>query len=215
MDGLGGNDILFGLDGNDTLHGSSGNDSLYGQSGDDLLYGDEGSDHLEGGAGADILDGGPGNDHMEGGPGEDTYIFARGYGHDEIADSDAAPGNSIRLGDGILPGDVQVRREGNDLKLTITDTGDTLRVKEWVKNEVAGYGSSEIRFADGTTWDSATIINMCLTGTEDDTGNLYGDCVLRCRSRELWSQTRTKYRTPLEILCWNVFSSIRNDRAVS
>ena len=46
--------------------------------GDDVIYGFDIDDRLDGGAG---------NDRLEGGAGADTYVFARGYGRDEIFDA--------------------------------------------------------------------------------------------------------------------------------
>ena len=58
LDGLAGNDNLFGADSDDILIGGLGNDKLYGYKRDD------------------ILDGGVGNDTLEAGDGTDTYLFA-------------------------------------------------------------------------------------------------------------------------------------------
>lgn len=57
IDGLGGNDQIFGLDRADQLSGGAGDDELFG------------------GAGGDTLNGGPGNDILDGGGGNDTAVF--------------------------------------------------------------------------------------------------------------------------------------------
>lgn len=97
------NDILQGLDGNDTLYGGNyqddlsggkGNDALYGENDEDFLYGQDGNDTLFGGSGVDSLTGGDGNDVLDGGAGDlvadimiggagnDTYYL--GYGEVDV-----------------------------------------------------------------------------------------------------------------------------------
>ena len=86
LDGMGGDDILYGdsenasldnpNDGDDNLseefgdewdilNGGSGNDILYGGADEDTLSGDEGDDYLVGGAGRDNLEGGAGADRFD------------------------------------------------------------------------------------------------------------------------------------------------------
>ncbi len=69
------NDILDGGDGNDLLYGYDGNDSLIGGIGNDQLFGDLGDDSLIGDAGNDQLFGGLGNDSINGGAGLDLLWF--------------------------------------------------------------------------------------------------------------------------------------------
>lgn len=72
IEGLGGNDFLFGQDEADHLFGGDGQDTLFGGDGKDKALGGQGADHIEGGDGADILRGGGGEDSLEGGDGMDT-----------------------------------------------------------------------------------------------------------------------------------------------
>lgn len=60
IQGLGGDDQLFGRAGDDILSGNIGNDTLNGMDGNDTLNGQTGNDILDGGAGADMLLGGAG-----------------------------------------------------------------------------------------------------------------------------------------------------------
>ncbi|PIP00584.1 calcium-binding protein [Pleomorphomonas carboxyditropha] len=76
--GGGGDDVLVGNSGHDYLNGGSGDDLIYGGIGNDSLYGDIGEDHLYGEAGDDWLDGGEGNDYMEGGAGNDVLVGGGG-----------------------------------------------------------------------------------------------------------------------------------------
>lgn len=70
----------------DTLDGRGGNDRLFGAGGADRLLGGTGGDRLYGGPGLDSLDGGPGYDFLFGGADADTFLFARAFGLDTIAD---------------------------------------------------------------------------------------------------------------------------------
>ena len=83
LNGLGGNDILYGgrfddllygSDGNDQAFGGEGQDILYGGAGHDLLNGDYGDDFLYGNDGHDILVGGYGVDRLFGGAGQDLLM---------------------------------------------------------------------------------------------------------------------------------------------
>ena len=81
-----GDNVLKGENGNDILRGGDGDDVLDGGKGDDTLDGGAGADRLKGGDGKDLLDGGFGDDILQGGKGQDTFVFAPGFGHDQIAD---------------------------------------------------------------------------------------------------------------------------------
>jgi Ca2+-binding RTX toxin-like protein len=74
LDGLAGNDVLFGTRLSDTLSGGEGDDTLNGGNGDDTLVGGLGKDSLIGSGGSDILNGGAGDDILDGGTGADLYI---------------------------------------------------------------------------------------------------------------------------------------------
>jgi Ca2+-binding RTX toxin-like protein len=71
IDGVGGNDRIFGGFGSDVLSGGTGNDLIDGGSGDDILLGEDGSDKLFGKDGSDGIYGGSGNDQLDGGLGND------------------------------------------------------------------------------------------------------------------------------------------------
>jgi Ca2+-binding RTX toxin-like protein len=80
------NDVINGGGGADTLTGLSDNDVLRGDAGNDVLIGGAGNDVLNGGTGNDRLDGGTGADKLTGGSGSDVFVFAKGYGADQILD---------------------------------------------------------------------------------------------------------------------------------
>ena len=169
-----GNDIIYARGGNDTVDGNDGNDGLYGEAGNDTLRGGAGRDYLAGGDGDDRLDGGVGDDQLTGDVGADTYVFARGYGKDTInnyeylAQGAPNPVDSIEFAAGIAPADIEARRSAwNELVLTIRGTTDTLTVSQYFQNDAATpYAVEQIKFADGTVWDVATVKARVLDATD-------------------------------------------------
>jgi len=149
-------DRLYGAEGNDTLVGRAGSDTLSGGKGDDLLDAGEGNDLLDGGAGDDTLDGGPGDDRLYGGPGSDTYLFGIGSGNDTLLDFDTTGSalDTVRLGAGVAPLDVEIIQDGADLVLRLTASGDSLAIRTFGR---AGYGIERVEFEDGTAWDGADL----------------------------------------------------------
>lgn len=101
ISGLAGDDTLTGGEGNDRLDGGDGRDRLLGQAGKDNLIGGKDGDVLSGGGGNDTLNGGAGKDKLTGGSLADTFIFATGFGADQIKDFDIASDDVLRLDDAI------------------------------------------------------------------------------------------------------------------
>jgi Ca2+-binding RTX toxin-like protein len=100
IQGLAGDDHLYGGAGNDTLTGNNGNDYLEGNEDSDTLDGGAGNDILLGGTGDDTLKGGKDSDQLFGGQGNDTYIYNSGDGFDAIVDSDGL--GQIKIGATVL-----------------------------------------------------------------------------------------------------------------
>ena len=158
--GTAGDDVLTVGNGNDTVLAGAGNDRLIGGVGDNLLVGEAGNDTLGGGAGDDTLDGGTGDDLLDGGAGNDTYRFDRGAGNDSIAALDTAAGrlDVLELGAGLAVGDVRLSRQGDDLLVAVRGSTDAIVVRDHFSgNSAAGSQIDQIRFADGTHWDTAAI----------------------------------------------------------
>ncbi|GGY41221.1 beta strand repeat-containing protein [Pseudoduganella albidiflava] len=208
--GLGGADTLYGAAGNDKLDGGADNDTLYGEDGDDSLVGGAHDDRLDGGngndtlqggtdrdslygyAGNDQLDGGAGDDALDGGTGNDTYLFGWGAGRDTISSYDGTAGkiDAIQLGAGIATTNVALTRDGTALVLALNGTGEELRVASYFSADATGgYQVEQIRFADGTIWDVATVkakVQLATAGndvrhgyaTDDVLSGLGGDDML-------------------------------------
>ncbi len=75
MNGLSGNDTLFGSGRGNMLKGGDGYDLIFGGAGNDTIIGGSYADGLNGGAGNDTLSGSLGNDALTGGAGADRFVF--------------------------------------------------------------------------------------------------------------------------------------------
>ncbi len=163
LSGFAGDDKLYGGYGNDILNGNTGNDHLYGGAGNDTLDGGDGNDTLWGEDGNDTLIGGVGNDTLIGGNGADTYIFNPGFGNDAIDNSDdnasADEPDIIQFGEGILPQNVSLGRQGYDLVITVSyadadKASDTLTVFSYFDQQGTTSATvNKIVFANGTEWN--------------------------------------------------------------
>ncbi|NDZ16626.1 hypothetical protein C7T35_04075 [Variovorax sp. WS11] len=178
LSGGDGNDSLYGGTGNDCLNGDNGNDTLEGGAGIDSLLGGEGNDMLYGGVGNDTLDGGVGNDTLSGDAGNNIYLFGRGDGQDNIRSHDSTAGklNVLQFKEGIAPSDIIVKQAydgywggGNGLELSIAGTTDKLFINGYFYGDTTDSAYSpvqQVKFADGTTWNSAAILAKVFAGTE-------------------------------------------------
>jgi Ca2+-binding RTX toxin-like protein len=149
---------------------TTGSDAIVGPMVATTLIGLAGDDVLTGRHGNDILIGGVGNDVLSGGGGDDIYRFERGDGADIVRDDTNSfngwGGNdTIEFGDGILPAEVTVKQVngGWDLLLSIAGTSDSITIEDSV-GSVHGR-IEQVRFANGTVWTHAKLMEMALAGT--------------------------------------------------
>jgi VCBS repeat-containing protein len=128
-----------------------------GSAGDDELYGWEGSQLMAGTAGNDLL---------AGGNGDDVYRFNFGDGRDTVLETDAENGfDVLELADGVVPGDVRLRRDANNhLVVSLGDGADTLTVLNWFSDDGPERRIDELRFADGTVWTEEEMLARVLLG---------------------------------------------------
>ncbi len=99
---------------------------------DNTLIGNASDNTLNGGAGVDILDGGAGDDHLTGGTGNDTYLFGLGDEADVINNiGEATSSDKIVFGANIDADQLWFTQDGNDLKVDIIGTNDSLTVDDW------------------------------------------------------------------------------------
>jgi Ca2+-binding RTX toxin-like protein len=173
-----GDNVAEGGDGADVIRlggsrglarGEAGDDSLSASGGDHLLVGDDGNDVLVAHSGTVELDGGAGDDAISIAAGASAIVhFARGGGRDTV-DLGGFRENAIaeiRLGAGIAPSQVAIRREAGDLVLSIADTEDTLRVKAGFSGELTAV--SRVTFVDGGSLDAAAVLALSRQGSELD-----------------------------------------------
>ncbi|KAB8295349.1 calcium-binding protein, partial [Bifidobacterium apri] len=147
----------FNFNGVETLSGGAGDDRLTGSWASDTLVGGLGDDALAGNSGDDTLIGGEGNDTLEGGYGNDSYIFNAGFGADKISDSEGS--NSITFHDYQVR-DLSAQRDGDNLNLAFTKTGDSVTVNDYYRG--SSYSNFSYSFDDGTKLsndDVASIMN--------------------------------------------------------
>lgn len=185
------NDTLFGTSLNDTIYGGGGHDILHGGDGNDILYGETENDTLNGGNGNDILDGGAGNDTLNGGAGDDTYIFGRGYDQDTISDTQGE--NTLHITQADYD-NLWFEREGNDLKVSILGTEDTVTVNSWYSNEDARLVQIQTDTKTIGTADIELLVQAMSSFSQPNTGAISQDSSLSGGFKEtvskLW-QART------------------------
>lgn len=119
------------------------------------------------------------NNIFAGGTGNDTYHFGFETGADTIQESDSTAGNidTIEMAEDVLPADVTVSRNGNNLVLSLSSGVDVLTVTGFFSGVASEI--EQVRFSDGTIWDTTALKNMAgsilgtnnaetLTGTSGD-----------------------------------------------
>jgi VCBS repeat-containing protein len=138
------------------INGGNANDIVAGQAYDPVtgsgqaLVGNGGNDLLLGGAGNDSLSGGTGNDLLHGGAGHDTYRFNLGDGADTIIEMAGDTGiDAIVFGTGILAGDLDISRDGDNLVFAHINGKDRLVVANWFNGLADAQRFDSITFADG------------------------------------------------------------------
>ncbi|WP_318392003.1 calcium-binding protein [Enterobacter sp.] len=163
---------LTGFKEGSEIHAAGGNDTLRGSDGKDTFYGDADNDTLDGGYGDDLLVGGTGNDTLKGGAGNDTYLFNAGDGQDYISENNTGGTDVLRLGEGLLPDDVVLKRktttglQGSDsLIITFRNSTDSITLDNYFGS--GKYQIEQIAFVDGTVWDMNVVKGLLLTGTDD------------------------------------------------
>jgi Ca2+-binding RTX toxin-like protein len=153
---------LAAINVNAWIRGTTGNDDFGGFDSNDTLFGDLG------------------NDTLNGWKGDDIYVYRSGDGSDVIAESVRTWSDVLRFTN-LNPSDITLRSDGTNLFITIRATGHELRVNSQYHSQ-GGWGIERIEFANGTSWDFATILaNAPIYGTsnaETIGGSIYNDTVV-------------------------------------
>ena len=158
--------------------GTAGNETLSGDTSIDIIVAGAGNDRLLGGDGIDVLDGGSGNDSLSGGNGADTYLFGIGSGQDTISNSDSdalgTNADTIQFGAGVTIDNVVLTRSSTSLIIALAGTSDKLTVSSYFNSDgTTAYAVENLKFADGTVWDIATVKAKVMLATAGN-DSLYG-----------------------------------------
>jgi hypothetical protein len=158
IDGLAGNDTLYGAGLDDRLLGGAGNDVLAGYGGNDDLQGGSGDDWLGGDLGNDTLIAGGGHDTLMGGGGNDLYRISSGGWRITINDHEAS--TNLPNADVVEFSDLRstevafVERSGSDLSLRFVSS-DQVRVQSYFHSPSQRIES--FRFSDAVVWGDAML----------------------------------------------------------
>ncbi len=121
-----------------------------------ILTGTSSAETITGTGAADIINGLGGNDNLNGGGGGDTYIFGAGSGNDTIGEnSDGTAIDKVRLV-GLDPSDVTFSRTGDHLFITITSSGEQLKITDHFYSTT--YGVEQLVFDDNVVWNRTAIL---------------------------------------------------------
>lgn len=121
-----------------------------------------GNDNITGFNVDDVITGGGGNDALNGVDGHDTYVYARGDGHDTITDNSELNSTDRLVLEDINPSDVTISRTGDDVTIVIAESspgaGDagSVRLVATLKSYLAR-GIEQVVFANGTIWTPDTM----------------------------------------------------------
>ncbi len=151
---------------NDTLSGGADDDVLDGKAGNDFLIGGDQNDALYGSDGNDTLVGGSGNDYLNGGAGNNVYRFSRGFGNDKIFNyvPSGTKMDIVEFDESVAASDIYLSRKNSDLVASVIGTSDDFTVPNFFNADGvnSAYRIDQIRFADGTSWDTNAILGKVL-----------------------------------------------------
>ena len=152
-----------------TYYGLGGNDNLYGSKSNDKLYGGAGNDRISSGEGDDLIVGGAGDDYLDGYYGNDTYVFNKGDGSDTVYD---AGGNDDKIMLDYNSQDIMFERLGNNLRLRMIGSADSITIDSWYKNSSNQYKIETFKSATGSTITHTQIENLiqAMSSFQKDTG---------------------------------------------
>jgi len=108
---------------------------------------------------SNTLAGGAGTDLLVGGGRADTYLAGLGSGADIIDNvGQGADGDRVLFASGVATDQLWFSRVGDDLKVAVIGTGDSVNIQYWYKTEANHVSTFET--ADGHTLDHAQVTNL-------------------------------------------------------
>lgn len=142
--------------------------------------GNEDSNLIEDTALDDTIRAGAGDDQIVISEGSDTVIYAIGDGYDVISDESGALSevDTLKLV-GLNPQDVEFSRVGDNLVVTVTQSGETITSVNFfkagsVEGSIGGWNVDRIMFQNGITWDKAAIAKVTAIRGDADANGLAG-----------------------------------------
>jgi len=178
IEGMGGDDTVYGKYGDDILDGGVGLDTLYGSDGLDTLYGGDDADKLYGGLGLDTIFGGAGADEIifEAADNQNDIVYGGDASSDTSEDdlidyTTAIKGMTVTLGEDNLLGTATSQDQGTD------DIYGIEHVKGSNIESDTIFGNSDVNTLYGQGADDTLYgkdgADHLLGGDQDDV--LYGD----------------------------------------
>lgn len=161
-------DYIVAIKGADnTINGMAGNDMIYGGNSNDTLIGGDGNDDIEDiDGGDDIFIGGKGDDFLYGYKGADTYVFSKGDGNDTVySASNDNLSDKIEFTN-IASTDITLYEDLWDLIIEY-GAGDKVTFKSFFGNSSTSNPISQFKFTD-TTWTLADFAQYHHNGTASD-----------------------------------------------
>lgn len=126
-----------------------------------------------------------GNDTFQGGNAQDVYVFDTVIGHDTIVDAETGHtpwGDRLRFVH-LDEDDVEMSRDGFDLVITVSATGETVRVQNQFatpeynqagRQISSNWGIEDIQFADGTIFEAIDIGAAVHKGSDATADHIIG-----------------------------------------
>lgn len=156
----------------------------------------EGNDTIQGASSNDMLVGGAGNDTLYGNGGSDTYRFGVGSGQDVIInnDSNASSVDTLLLDGNILPENIYIWRDVDDLYLQINGTEDQVRIVNHFQGGSAGIDAIAFDHPqlNGLVWD--------VTGINENLNSSPPDGALETKeANTLWFDSNTQISVPTDV----------------
>lgn len=195
-----------------TLAGASAINGT-GNAANNLLTGNSAANTLSGAAGDDIYLGGAGNDTLTdiSTSSNDVYRWGVGQGSDTLTDA-GGTADRIELSAGISSNQVSLTRSGNNLRIGVAGTAETLTVVNWYAN--AANRIEQIVLADGTSIPGSAVPASALASNLRMGADSTGEDVIAMAMRSSWGRMLDA-RTDLLIEAMAVFDAQRGIGASS
>ena len=151
--------------------------ALTGTAAAEELAGSPSHDRIDGDGGNDTITGARGNDIITGGLGDNIYHYALYDGNDTLSsylDTNTKRLNTLSLEGGITPLDLNAIRVGNQLRLNILSSGESISVDDFFLDGTVQntYNPLQlVRFSDGSSWTALTLaskVSNMISGTSGD-----------------------------------------------